>query len=421
MVYSEYNKTILPSGLTIVSEKIPSVRSVSVGVWIKSGSRDEDKSVNGVAHFLEHMVFKGTEKRSPREIARSLESVGGNLNAFTSKEQTCYYAEVLDEHLPRAMDVLSDMVCHSTFPAKEMEKEREVILDEIDSVEDTPDDLVQEVFMEKLYPDSSLGYPILGSRQTVSGLTREQLVDFYARNYQPDNIVIAAAGNLDHNRLLELCANRFEFPPGQEKSFSTPPNHIGNGEYLLQKNVNQAHVCLGTEALPYYHHRKFELFLLNTVLGGGMSSRLFQNIRERYGVAYSIYSYVDFYRDNGLLGIYLGTEKKKVWRAVKLLGKELQRLVEKPVSQRELNQLKAQMKGGLVLGLESTSRRMSRLAKMEIYLQRFEDIDQVLYHVEQVTREGMQELAKGIFNKDRLLSVIFLPENGTPAKNSASE
>ncbi len=411
MVYSEYNKTVLPDGLTIVSEKIPYVRSVSVGVWVKSGTRNESREKNGIAHFLEHMMFKGTRKRSAREIARSLEVVGGYLNAFTSKEQTCYYAEILDDQLPKAIDVLSDMVCHSEFPEKEIVKEREVILDEIDSVEDTPDDLVQDVFMEKLYPEDSLGFPILGTKESVTGITRDQLLDFYSGNYTSDNIVIAAAGNLDHSRLVELCQARFQLPRGVTPNDGAASSLYGSGEFVIPRAINQAHICLGTEALPYKHHRKYELLLLNTLLGVGMGSRLFQNIRERYGVAYSIYSYVDFFKDHGLLAIYFGTEKNKLNKALKLLSREIDRLKEKPISRRELNQVKSQVKGNLVLSLESTARRMGRLAKMEIYLQAFHDMDQIISGIDKVSADKVHNLANGLFDKDHLLQVMFIPES----------
>ncbi|MBN2364818.1 MAG: insulinase family protein [Calditrichaeota bacterium] len=409
MVYSQYKKTILSNGLTVVSEKIPYVRSVSIGAWIKSGTRQEEHSDNGIAHFLEHMIFKGTERRSAREIARSLESVGGYLNAFTSKEQTCYYAEILDTQLSRAIDVLSDMLCHSVFSPREMEKEREVILDEIDSLEDTPDDLVQDVFVEKLYPENSLGFSILGTRESVGGISREQLIDFYRRHYTMQNMVIAAAGNLDHQQLIDMCQRKFQLPDGNGMLIKNPPARIGHGEYIIKRSVNQTHICFGTSALPYKHQQKYELLLLNTVLGVGMGSRLFQNIRERYGVAYSIYSFVDFYSDNGLLAIYLGTEKNKKDLALRLIEKELNRLKTKPLSNSELKRIKAQLKGNLFLGLENTSKRMSRLAKMEIYLNEFQSVDKIINDIDKVTSESIFNLVNEIFQEEQMLNIIFLP------------
>ena len=409
MSQSEYKKTQLPNGLTIVTEKIPYIRSVSIGVWIKSGSRDESKEANGMAHFLEHMLFKGTERRSAREIARSLESVGGYLNAFTSKEQTCYYAEILDNQISKAVDVLSDMICHSVFAPKELEKERQVILDEIDSVEDSPDDLVQDIFVEKLYPDHSLGLPILGSRSSVNRVTRELLIEFYQKFYSSDNILIAAAGNIEHDRLVDLCEIKFQLTSNNESNASQSSPQIGQGEYLLSRQINQAHICLGTSALPYNHHLKYELLLLNTMLGVGMGSRLFQNIRELHGVAYSVYSFVDFFKDNGLLAIYLGTDRSKKDRAISLIEKELKKLQSKPLSRTELQRVKAQLKGNLLLGLENTPRRMSRLAKMEIYLQKYQDVDQIIRDIDNVSSDSISTLVKQIFDQEQMLQVVFLP------------
>lgn len=409
MNHSQHFRTVLANGLTIVSEEIKSVRSVSVGVWIKSGSRNESREINGAAHFLEHMLFKGTEKRSALEIARSLESVGGYLNAYTSKEHTCYYAEILNEQLPRAVDVLSDIICHSTFPAKEMEKEREVILDEIDSVEDMPDELVQEIFMEKLYPNHSLGLPILGTKETVSNLARQQLWQVYRETYTTGNIVIAAAGNLSHEHLVAMCEKKFILPENQSPAPVPAPEKIGAGEYTSYRPINQAHICLGTTALSYSDTRKYDLLLLNTLLGVGMGSRLFQNIREKHGLAYSIYSFLDFFRDNGLLAIYLGTERKKLSKAMKLLEKEIYRIHQKAVSKEELNRVKAQVKGNLLLGLESTARRMSRLAKMEIYLNEFQEIDQIIAQIDRVNRESLIEISRSIFETKDLLQVMLVP------------
>jgi len=410
MLQTHYQKTTLANGLIIVTETIPHIHSVSIGVWIRSGSRQETKDNNGIAHFLEHIMFKGTKKRSAREIARSLESVGGYLNAFTSKEQTCYYAEVLDSQLPRAVDILSDMLSNSLFSPKEIEKEREVILDEIDSVEDTPDDLVQDIFVEKLYPENSLGYSILGTKENIRALDREQLFSFYRRHYTPENMVIAAAGNLEHEKLVKLCERKFQLPHSTTSEPAVPASLTGEGEFLYRRQINQTHICLGTTALPYNHTGKYELLLMNTLLGVGMGSRLFQNIREKYGVTYSIYSYVDFFRDNGLLAIYLGTEKNKKDQALRLVEKEIVQLKSKKISQSELNRVKTQLKGSLVLGLENSSKRMSRLAKMEIYLQKYHDIERVMRDIDKVTTTSLYELINHIFNSHQLLRVIFLPD-----------
>ena len=409
MIYQEYQKTNLPNGLTVVSEYIPYVRSISLGVWIRTGTRYEDKSNNGVAHFLEHMMFKGTRRRTPRKIVRDIESLGGQINAFTSKEQTCYHVEILDEHLPKAIDVLADMLCHSEFPAKEIEKERSVILDEIQSLEDAPDEMTHELFVEKLYPENALGYPILGTKETVSGISKDDVVDFFQTQYAAGNIVIAAAGHLDHDSLLKLVEKKFDFPLGKAQKMPEVPQQFSNGEFILEKPIHQAHICMGVPAYHFGHQKKYDLMLMNAVLGGGMGSRLFQNIRERHGIAYGIYSFFDFYFDTGLFGVYLGTDKKNISNVIKLLGKEFKRLKDKPVSKKELSEAKSQLKGNIVLGLESTAARMNRLAMMEMYLDNFKTIDAVIEKIDQVTSESIIETSGELLNPDRLLTVMFMP------------
>ncbi len=410
MVEAKINRSVLPSGLTVISEQIPSVRSVSIGVWVKTGTRFETAENNGIAHFLEHMMFKGTDRRSPLEIARSLESVGGHLNAYTSKDLTCYYAEILDEYLPRAVDVLSDILLCSRFSAEEMEKERLVILDEIHSLEDSPDELIQDYMIRALFPDHALGFPILGEAKTVSRLSRNDLVAFYRRFYSARNMVIAAAGNLRHEELVELCSRHFTFSESNHPWTVHSPDHLGRGEWVYPKPINQSHICVGFPALPYHHPRKYELLVLNTLLGGGMSSRLFQNIREKHGVAYSIYSFIDTYFDIGLLSIYLGTDMKNLERAEGLLERELQDLRDNPPKPEELHQTKSQLKGSLMLGLESTARRMSRLGKMEIYRRKLETIDAVLEAIDRVDRESLWELTRRILDPDKAVKVVFVPQ-----------
>lgn len=410
---STYQKTVLENGLTIVSENIPHSRSVSLGVWVKSGSRHENPDEMGLAHFVEHMLFKGTEKRTAKQIAQSLESVGGYLNAYTTKEYTCYYAEVLDEFTPLALDVLSDMICHSTFPEGEVDKEREVVLDEIESIEDTPDDLIQEVFTEKLYPDSSLGWPILGTAQSVRSIGREELFNFYRKHYSAENIVISSVGKVSHQELVEQCDTLFSALPSGASQSRQPVSapQIGSGVYRIPRSVNQTHICLGTAALPYTHQKKYHLLILNTLLGVGMGSRLFQNIREKYGMAYSIYSYLDFFRDSGLMAIYLGTDRHKTTRAIELLEKEVRDLAAQPVDNTEMQQVKAQLKGGLLLALENNTSRMNRLAKMEMYLGELQSIDQIVHQIERVTPESLLEFTNELLKKNPILSVIFTPAN----------
>lgn len=411
MIYQEYNKTCLPNGLTIVSEYIPSVRSIALGVWIKTGTRFEAKEHNGVAHFLEHMMFKGTRRRSPRQIVRSIESLGGQMNAFTGKEQTCYYVEILDEHLPKAVEVLADILHNSTFPEKEFEKERRVILDEIQSLEDTPDEMIHDYFVEKLYPEHGLGYSILGTSETVSKMQREDMLHFFRTYYNVPNIVIAAAGNISHEQLIELTEKFFKFPAKNGKVPQPKPPALCSGEFIMERNIHQVHLCMGVPAYPYAHPRKFDLLLVNSILGGGMGSRLFQNIRERYGIAYGIYSFYDFYLDNGLLGVYLGTDKKNLDKSIKLLEREFEKLRRKPLPQRELQEAKSQLKGSLVLGLENTASRMNRLAMMEIYLGNFRSIDSVIEDINNVSRDSLWETAQELFEEERFLRMIFIPKN----------
>lgn len=410
MVYSQFRKTVLENGLTVITEHIPSVRSVSIGVWIKTGTRFENKRNNGAAHFLEHMMFKGTKRRTPKQIARSLESVGGHLNAFTSKEYTCYYAEILDEHLKKSVNLFSDMLCNSTLPAKELEKERSVILDEIQSLEDAPDDLIQDIFIEKLFMNHPLGFSILGTENSLKKISREGLIDFYEHNYLSRQIIIAAAGNVDHDKLVTMCTKNFHFLTGNHNGHIKPPKQIGVGEYKEKKAVSQVHICMGIPSFPYRHPDRYAMLVLNTLMGGGMSSRLFQNIREKYGVAYSIYSFLDFYFDSGVFGVYLGTDKKNLKKALKLLEGEFERIRKKPIPEREFNEAKAQLKGNLMLSMESTANRMARLAKMEIYNGSFQEIDEIVEQINRVDRERVWEISGEIFRKDKFLRVIFEPE-----------
>ncbi len=411
MIYQEYKKTIFSNGLTVISEYMPAVRSISLGVWIKTGTRFEPKNHNGVAHFLEHMMFKGTRRRSPRQIVRSIESLGGQMNAFTSKEQTCYHVEILDEHLPPAVEVLADILLNSIFPEKEFEKERRVILDEIQSLEDTPDEMVHDFFVEKLFPDHGLGYPILGTPETVAALNREGMLEFYHTHYCAGEIIIAAAGNVNHQQLIDLAGKYFRFPETNGATSIPRPPVFHGGEFRVERPIHQVHLCMGVSAYPFAHPRKFNLLVLNTILGGGMSSRLFQNIRERHGIAYGIYSFFDFYIDEGILGVYLGTDKRNLDKALKLVEREFQQLRKKPVSARELEEAQSQLKGNLVLGLESTAARMNRLAMMEIYLGNFQSIDAVVEDIERVTPESLWETAQELLDENRFLRVIFLPKN----------
>jgi predicted Zn-dependent peptidase len=410
MQIENYKKTVLDSGLTVISEHIPSVRSVAVGVWIKTGSRFEYPNDNGIAHFLEHMLFKGTQKRSPLEIAQSLESIGGHLNAFTGKEITCYYANALDVHLNRTVEVLSDMVCNSVFPEKEIPRERFVVLEEIKSTKDTPEEHIFDLFHDKLLPDDPLGRPILGTEEIVSGFNRERLMHFWLAHYAPGNIVVSGAGNMQHDKLVRLVEKYFNFHSSAGSSApKTVYNVVESKKFVIPQPINQAHICTGGLGIPYKSNDRFALLVLNAYLGGGMSSRLFQRLREKRGLAYSIYSFVDFYSNIGLFGVYMGTDAAKLTTSQDLLFDEINKLRIKEISNGRLQKVKNQLKGNLVLGLESTSRRMTRLAKNELYFNEYVSLDTMIKNIDAVSSSDILRLANTILHPDKFITVILKP------------
>ncbi len=400
----------------MVSERIPHVRSVALSIWVEAGTRDESPEENGISHFIEHMMFKGTARRTAAEIAESLEAVGGHLNAFTGKEATCYYAHHLDEHLPIAIEVVTDLLTGSLFDASELAKEKSVVIEEINAVDDTPEDLIHELFYHDLFPSHTLGTSTLGTRETVSSFTREQLFDYVRRHYTQNRLVVAAAGNVDHEELLALLHDRFAALPQKSDHVLIAPSTERNLRSIKEDVGSQTHVCLGTRALRFDDQRKFHFLAMNTLFGGGMSSRLFQNIRERHGLAYSIYSFHDFMYDTGIFGTYLGTDPEREEQAVRLLKEEIRRLRDERIPAAELKRTKNQLKGSLMLGLESSSSRMNRLANMEIYLGRYYSLDEVLDGIAQVTSEGIQQLASDLFEVDQLTLTVI-----RPSKEEAAE
>jgi len=407
---SNIQKTVLDNGVTVISEKIESVRSIAVGVWVKSGSRAEKSSENGTAHFLEHMIFKGTRKRSPLKIAQSLESLGGHLNAFTGKEVTCYFGNALDSHLKNTVEVLADIVCHSTFPEKEIDRERTVILEEIKSTKDTPEDYVFDIFQEKIFPKSSLGRPILGEEKTINRLQRDDVLTFWQKNYASENVIISAAGNLKHEKLIKLAEKYFDFNGNRTKKIKKSVKTATGSTYFIDQPINQAHLCMGGKGIPYISDDRFPLMILNTYLGGGMSSRLFQQVREKRGLAYSVYSFLDFYSDVGLFGIYAGTDPQNLDLLQKVLKVELQRVVEDPIKKGDLNKIKNQLKGNLVLALESTSRRMSRLAKNEIYFGKYIDLDSLITGIDEVQESDVLNIARKVIRPEDFITVTLRPK-----------
>jgi predicted Zn-dependent peptidase len=401
-------RTLLPNGLVVISERMPQFRSVSVGIWVRTGSRSEPAEMNGVSHFIEHMVFKGTERRSCEEIAGTLDSVGGMLDAFTTKEMVCFNAKVLDEHLPLAFDVISDMVLRPLFAATELEREKHVVLEEIKMDEDNPETLINEAFLQGFWEGHSLGRPILGTRETVEKFERAGVSEWFRRWYTPNEIVISAAGNVEHARLVDLAMGAFGLlPSGSDGYRRIAPQPRAPVVVRHKEGLEQAHVCMGVPAFPVGDPRRFAAALLNNVLGAGMSSRLFQNIRERQGLAYAVFSEWSAYHDAGLFSVYAGTGADKAERVVRSVIGELRRLKDEPVSAAELLRAKQQLKGSTTLSLESTGSRMGNRARQEIYFGRFHTIEEVFALVDRVTSEELQAVARELFQPERIALAVL--------------
>ena len=400
--------TTLANGVQVITEPMPHVRSVSVGVWVGSGSRRETPEQNGVSHFIEHMLFKGTTSRSAEQIARSVDSIGGNLDAFTAKEMVCYNTKVLDDHLPVAMDVVSDLVLNPLFREEDIEKEKGVILEEIKMDADSPDYVVHEIFTSNFWKDHSLGKPILGSKENVKGFTQQNLRDYYASVYTPANICITAAGNLTHERLVGLARERFEgLAPSPPAPAHPAPETHARISLKSKKSLEQVHVCLGVPSYPIPHEDRFTCYVLNTMLGGGMSSRLFQNIRERQGLAYSVFSDLSPYSDTGCLSVHAGTSLESAALVVQSVLKEFTDLKQGPAPDEEVRRAKDHLKGSLMLSLESTSSRMSNLARQQMYFKRFFTLDELAESIEAVTAEGILNVARKFFDQKNIALTIL--------------
>lgn len=405
-------KTTLENGLKIVTENISSVKSVTAGIWVKTGSRNETDKQAGITHFLEHMLFKGTETRSSYDIAMSMESVGGYLNAFTSSEYTCYYSRCLNTQLDRALDVLSDMVLNPTFPENEITKEKKVVIEEMKMYRDSPDDYLFEEFSGQVFENHPLGRPVIGYEATVSNFERNDLYQYMEDRYQPWNLLVAVAGNVDHENVVEIVRRYFGEVKSEEKPYREKElNDYKPRKQKLSKAIEQTHLILGRRGLDFNHDDKYRLLLANTVLGGGMSSRLHQNVREKYGYCYTISTFNQSYRDTGLFGIYVGTDLDYVDHVRELINNELRKLQDKTISKKELKEAKAQLKGKLVLSLESTSNRMSRLAKSELYYERFITIDELIEEIDSVKREEIQDFAGNFFDSEIYSEALLIPEN----------
>ncbi|MFA5667662.1 MAG: pitrilysin family protein [Balneolaceae bacterium] len=404
-------KTTLPNGLRIVTESISSVKSISVGIWVKTGSRNETEKQAGVTHFLEHMLFKGTEERSAYDIALSMEAVGGFLNAFTSSEYTCYYARCVDSQLERALDVLSDMVLNPTFPAEEVEKEKKVVIEEMKMYRDSPDSYLFEEFNTKMFEGHELGRPILGNEESVSSFTRDDLYAYMKERYRSGNMLISVAGNVDHKEVVEIVSR---FLGDIENSSATTPEQplqeLKPEKLVLTKAIEQTHYILGRRGLHLDHPEKYLLLLANSILSGGMSSRLHQNVREKYGYCYSIQSFNQSYSDSGMWGVYVGTDKEYVEHVHELVVAELTKMKEELVPAKELDEAKAQLKGKLLLSQENTSNRMMRLAKSELYFDRFITLDELVDKINAVTAEEILEFSQDFFDQKYFMEAVLMPE-----------
>jgi predicted Zn-dependent peptidase len=400
--------TRLANGVRVITEAMPHVRSVSVGIWIGSGSRRETGEFNGISHFIEHMLFKGTTRRSAEDIARSVDSIGGNLDAFTAKELVCFNTKVLDEHLSQAFDVLADLVLHPQFREEDIEKEKGVILEEIKMEADSPDYLVHEIFSSNFWKDHPLGKPILGTPQTVKRFDQQMIRGFYEGVYAPANLIVTAAGNLTHTGLVALARQHLEDlrPAGPAPADHVPATHARIA-LRNKKALEQVHLCLGVPSYPLPHEGRFACYVLNTLLGGGMSSRLFQNIRERQGLAYAVFSELNPYRDTGCLSIYAGTSIESARKVVESITNEFRDLKESAVGEEELRRAKDHLKGSLMLSLESTSSRMSNLARQELYFERFFSLDELVESIETVTVADVQRIAQTFFDPKQIALTVL--------------
>ncbi|PKK83809.1 MAG: peptidase M16 [candidate division Zixibacteria bacterium HGW-Zixibacteria-1] len=399
---SVYNKTILDSGLRIVTEKIPGVRSTAIGIWIDVGSRDETSDKNGITHFIEHMLFKGTRSRSAQAIALSLEALGGSLNAYTSREQTCFHALVLDKHLDLAVDVLSDILMNSTITSLNIKREKSVVAEEIREVNETPSDRIHELFSDHFWRGQPLGWPIMGTEENVLTFSRPVIRKYMNDNYLAGRIVIAAAGNILHQKLVGLVNEKLHFPPGNDSHCLPAKYPEGFSSQFVKNGSTQTHICVGFPGVDYSAPQRLPMLALNNYLGGGMSSVLFQKIREDRGMAYTVFTFPDFYRDCGVFGAYLATDRKHLHEAVETMLKEFRKVKRSRLPNEKIEMIKDQLKGGLILGMESTSSRMNRLGRQETVTGRYIPIKEALRAINKLTANNIIEAARKILVPDNI-------------------
>ncbi len=407
-----FRRAVLPSGLTVIGEHLDSVRSISIGAWVNIGARHESKSESGMSHFLEHMVFKGTRTRDAYAIALSLESVGGHLDAFTGREVTCFDARALDEHLDLGVEVLADLVLNPKLDPGDLDKEKKIILDEIHSYEDTPEERIHDLFADALWDGHPLGNRILGTREVVESFSREDVARYHARHYGAGNLLIAIAGRFDWDRVVDQVSARFASAPPAGPAPTT--SVVPNGREVIHhvKDLAQQYLCIGARGLPQQHPDRHALIVLSTLLGGGMSSRLFQRVREQEGLAYSVYTYADFYRDAGIICAGMNVQPEMGRRAIAVTIEEFERVIREGVPGEELRSTQAQLKGSLLLGLESTSNRMNRIARNEMYEGRFVPVEELVEKVDAVRSEDVQRVAAELICRERLSLVALGPSAG---------
>ena len=406
-------RTVLPNGLIVLTERMDHLRSVAMGVWIKSGSRCEPAETNGISHFVEHMLFKGTRSRSAQSIAREMDAIGGNLDAFTGKETICFNVKSLSDHVPLALDVLADLVLNPVFAPPDIERERGVILEEIKIDEDNPDILVQELFTQSFWKGHPLGWPILGTTETISRLSRQQLFEYHEGRFHGGNMIFSAAGHLDHDKFVEAVSKTFSsLQLGEPLTELSAPEPSARIVLRNKKALEQVQICMGVPAPPITDENRYSALVMNTVLGGGMSSRLFQTIREERGMAYSIYSDLSPYRDTGTLCVYAGTSAGKALDVVNLVLAEFRKLKETPLSEEELKRAKDQLKGNILLGLESSNSRMANLARQEMYFHKFFTVEELIARIDAVEAANVQAMAQRLFDPDKIAVTLLGRLNG---------
>ena len=405
-------RDVLDNGIRLVTESMGHVRSVSLGVWLSRGSRHETDEDSGIAHFVEHMLFKGTASRTAEAIAQAVDSIGGQLDAFTAKEYASYYVKVLDEHLPIAVDILSDIVLRPAFHEIDIDREKKVILEEIKMVEDTPDDLVHEIFTQAFWAGHPLGRPILGTKESVEGLSQGRLRDYFQGAYAAQNVIISAAGNLEHSHLRAALEEAFGSMPAKARNAAEAPPSVVPKVVIRNKELEQSHVCLGTPSYPQNHGDRYASYVMNTMLGGSMSSRLFQNIREKRGLAYSVFSGINAYRDAGYFTVYAGCANEAVSEVIDLVVEEMKGIKQTSVPDSELRRAKDHLKGSVMLGLQNTSSRMSHLARQEIYFDKQFSLDETLEGIERVSPDDVQRVAGELFANGSLAATVLGHVNG---------